>query len=208
MLELCMIRIIDQTNRERYAKSLDQLFRMRHEIFVQERGWKDFDRGTIESDQYDNEHAVYAACVDRQDDVIGCFRLYPTTLPHMLSETFASMVDGPIIQRPDVWEVTRYSIAKDRRDSRTFQELFLGLVEYCMSQGIVGTTALMRTLRLPVLQSIGMIVRPLGLPADVGGESNLAVLIETSEQSLMRIRKNAGVVGSVLEQDDAATRVA
>jgi len=204
-----MIRIVDHENRTRYAKSLDQHFRMRHQIFVQERGWKDFDRGTIETDDYDNEHAVYGLAIDNHDDVVGCFRLYPTTLPHMLSEQFAWMVDGPVPQRSDLLEASRYSIMQGRRDSRTYQELFLGIVEYCLSQGITGATALARTLRVPILQSIGMIVRPLGLPADVDGESNVAVLMETSEESLARIRKNAGVTGSVLESaETVASRVA
>ncbi|WP_160297930.1 acyl-homoserine-lactone synthase [Rhodopseudomonas palustris] len=182
---------------------------MRHKIFVQERGWTQFEQGTIETDAYDNAHTIYGLAIDHQDDVVGCFRLYPTTLPHMMSEHFAWMVDGPVPQRPDLLEASRYSIMQGRRDSRTYQELFLGIVEYCLSQGITGATALARTLRVPVLQSIGMIVRPLGLPADVDGESNVAVLMETSEESLARIRKNAGVVGSVLESTETlANRVA
>ncbi|NVN88194.1 MAG: GNAT family N-acetyltransferase [Rhodopseudomonas sp.] len=200
-----MIRIVNNDNRARYAKSMDQHFRMRHKIFVQERGWKEFERGTIETDEFDTEHAVYGLAIDRQDDVVGCFRLYPTTLPHMMSEHFAWMVDGPVPQRSDLLEASRYSIMEGRRDSRTYQELFLGIVEYCLSQGITGATALARTLRVPILQSIGMIVRPLGLPADIAGESNVAVLMETSEESLARIRKNAGVIGSVLESTEAVS---
>jgi len=200
-----MIRIVNNDNRERYAKSMDQHFRMRHKIFVQERGWKEFERGEIESDEFDDEYATYGLAIDRQDNVVGCFRLYPTTRPHMMSEHFAWMVDGAVPQRPDLLEASRYSIMDGRRDSRTYQELFLGLVEYCLSQGITGTTALARTLRVPILQSIGMIVRPLGLPADIAGESNVAVLLETSEESLARIRRNAGVVGSVLESTETVS---
>jgi acyl-homoserine lactone synthase len=207
--EIFVIRIIDKHSQRRFARTLDQHFRLRHEIFVQERGWKDFDRGTIETDQYDNEHSIYAVAVDDDDDAVGCFRLYPTTLPHMLSEQFASMVDGSIVERSDILELTRFSISKRRRDSRTYHELFLGLLEYCLSEGISGTTALMRTLRIPVIQSVGMTVHPLGLSKDIDGEINTAVLLEMTEESLARVRKSAGIFETVMEESNVvASRVA
>jgi acyl-homoserine lactone synthase len=201
-----MIRIVNRGNRGRYAKSLDQHFRMRHEIFVRERGWKDLDRGTIENDEYDDDNAVYALSVDEGDDVIGCFRLYPTTLPHMLGDKFAWMVDGPVPQRTDVNEATRFAIVKTRRDSRTYHELFLGMLEYGLSEGLSGITVVMRTLRIPIIQSIGMIVQPLGLPHEIDGESNTAVLYEVCQESLKQLQKSAGVFDSVLENDAALAR--
>jgi acyl-homoserine lactone synthase len=209
MRELAMIRIVNRDNRGRYAKSLDQHFRMRREIFVRERGWTDLDRGTIETDQYDDDHTVYALSVDAGDVVIGCFRLYPTTLPHMLGDKFAWMVDGPVPQRTDINEATRFAIAKNRRDSRTYHELFIGMLEYGLSEGLSGITAVMRTLRIPVLQGIGISVQPLGLPHQIDGESNTAVIYEVCHESLTRLRKSAGVFDSVLENNAAlANRVA
>ena len=194
-----MIRVIGKSNQNLFRPTLDLLFRMRHEIFVQEKGWKDLDRGETETDQYDNDSATYAVATDGSDDVTGCFRLYPTVLPHMLSEHFAWMVDGPILQRPDTMELTRFAISKNRRDKHTYHELFLGLLEHCLAENVSGATCLMRTLRIPVIQSIGMTVRPLGLPQDIAGESNTAVLIEMTEESLMRVRQSAGVFSSVME---------
>jgi acyl-homoserine lactone synthase len=205
MREPAMIRIINRNNRRGYAKSLDQHFRMRHEIFVRERGWTDLDRGTIENDEYDDDHAVYALSIDAADDVIGCFRLYPSTLPHMLSDKFAWMVDGPVPRRPDIVEATRFSIVKPRRDSRTYHELFIGMIEYGLSEGLSGITAVMRTLRIPIVQSIGVNVRPLGLPQEIDGESNTAVLYEVCDESLQRLRKSAGVFDSVIEGTAART---
>lgn len=203
-----MIRIVDLDSRLRHARSLEQHFRLRHEIFIHEKGWKEFDRGTFESDSYDDDNATYMLQLDRNEDVIGCFRLYPSTLPHMLSDHFAWMVDGAVPCRADILEATRFAIKKDRRNSFTYHELFLGMIEYGLQGGIGGITAVMRTLRIPILQSIGMRVRPLGLPHDVDGESHCAVLYEVSDEVLAALRKSAGVHDSVLESAAAASRVA
>jgi acyl-homoserine lactone synthase len=195
-----MIRVIDRHNRDRFPKSLDQLFRLRRDVFVAERGWKDFDRGAYEMDQYDTDDAVYLASLDGSDAVIGGLRLYPTLKPHMLSETFAHMIDGPIPQRGDILEVTRFALAVHARNSRTYCEMFLGLLEYGLSEGLAGTTALMRTLRIPIIQNIGMRVAPLGLPREIDGELQTAVLIEMSEESLAKVRRSAGRDEGVLEE--------
>ncbi|MDR3467118.1 MAG: acyl-homoserine-lactone synthase [Xanthobacteraceae bacterium] len=194
-----MIRVIDRSNRDRFRRTLDQQFRMRRDVFVTERGWKDFDRGAYEMDQYDTEDAVYLVSLDAHDAVIGGMRLYPTLKPHLMSETFAHMVDGPIPQRSDIMELTRFALAAHARHSHTYCELFLGLLEYGLGEGLSGTMALMRTLRIPVIQNLGMTVRPLGLPQDIDGEAQTAVLIEMNEDSLARVRRSAGRSESVLE---------
>src|ERR1700704_1203146 len=92
-----MIRVIDRTNRRQFIRTLDLHFRLRHQIFVKERGWKDFERDDVyEKDQYDNDNATYLISVDDQENVVGSFRLYPTVLPHMLSEQFPATVDGAV----------------------------------------------------------------------------------------------------------------
>jgi acyl-homoserine lactone synthase len=194
-----MIRVIDRANCDDFRVSLDQQFRLRREVFVEECGWKEFDRGDYETDQYDTADAIYVVSIDPNENVLGGFRLYPTELPHMLSEVFSSMVEGPILQRSDVLELTRLAIAAPARNSKNYCELFLGLLEYGLSEGISGTTALIRTLRIPIVQSVGMKVIPLGLPKDIDGEMLTAVLFEIDEESLTRVRKSAGVFTTVIE---------
>jgi len=194
-----MIRVIDRLSRDRFRRSLDQQFRLRREIFVAERGWTDFDRGAYEMDQFDTDDAVYLVTLDASETVVGGMRLYPSLKPHLLSETFAHMVDGPVPQRSDIFELTRFALAASARNSRTYCELFLGLLEYGLGEGLSGTTALMRTLRIPVIQTIGMKVTPLGLPQEIDGELQTAVLIELSEESLTRVRRSAGRFESVME---------
>jgi acyl-homoserine lactone synthase len=198
-----MIRVIDRLTRNRFRRSLDQQFRLRRDVFVVERGWAAFDRGAYEMDTYDTDDAVYLVALDASDTVVGCMRLYPTLRPHLLSETFAHMVDGAVPQRADIWELTRFALAASARNSRTYCELFLGLLEYGLGEGLTGTTALMRTLRIPIIQNIGMKVTPLGLSQEIDGELQTAVLIDMSEESLAQVQRTAERFDSVLEVGDS-----
>jgi acyl-homoserine lactone synthase len=195
-----MIRVIDRTNRHQFIRTLDQHFRLRHEIFVKERGWKDFDvDGIYEMDQYDNDDATYLVSVDEEDEVVGSSRIYPTVLPHMLSEHFAALVDGAVPQRIDLVEFTRLAICKSQRGTRIYFEQFLGLQEFCLGQGMSGATTLVRTHRIPIVQNAGMNVVPLGLSREIDGEMCTAIFIEASEKVLMRMRSVAGISGTVME---------
>ncbi len=196
---LIMIRVIDRLNRDRFRRSLDQQFRLRRDVFVTERGWTAFDHGAYEMDAYDTDDAVYLVTLDAGETVVGGMRLHPTLKPHLLSDTFAHMVDGAVPRRADIFELTRFALKASARNSRTYCELFLGLLEYGLGEGLAGTTALMRTLRIPVIQNIGMKVTPLGLPQEIDGELQTAVLIEMSEDSLAQVQRSAGRFESVLE---------
>jgi acyl-homoserine lactone synthase len=196
-----MIRVIDHANRLRYRDTLDRQFRFRHEIFVRERGWTDFDQdGKYEVDQYDNEKTIYHVALDDSENVIGCFRLYPTLAPHMISEIFPHLLDGPMIERPDVMEITRISVARDKRHGNTYYELLTGLQEYGLQQGLSAVTAVIRLFRMPVVQTAGFKVHPLGLPQEIDGETLVAVQFDIDEESLERIRRTANVNGPVLEE--------
>ncbi|RYE43192.1 MAG: autoinducer synthase, partial [Hyphomicrobiales bacterium] len=133
--------------------------------------------------------------------VIGGLRLYPTLLPHMISEEFPHLVEGAIIQRPDVMEWTRFAICRERRRSTTYSELLAAMQEYGLMEGLSGVTAVIRTHRVRAMQAAGCTVLPLGLPHDIGGESCVALYFEIGEDVLDRIREVGGLPGSVLDPD-------
>lgn len=195
-----MIRVVDWHNHHQFIRTLDQHFRLRHEIFVRERGWKDFDRdGIYEKDQYDNDATTYLISIDDHENVVGSSRVYPTALPHMLSEQFPALVEGAVPQRIDLLEFSRLAICKDRRGTQTYSEQFIGVQEFCLEQGMSGVTALVRTFRIPVMQKAGMNVIPLGLSQEIDREMCTAILVEVSEESLVRMREIAGIDSPVLE---------
>ena len=116
------------------------------------------------------------------------------------------MIDGAVPQRIDMLELTRLAICRSQRGSQTYFELFLALQEYCLEQGISGATTLVRTHRIPVVQKAGMNIVPLGLSREIGGEMCTAALIEVSEDVLQRMRKIAGIGGTVMEDREQPMR--
>lgn len=208
-MEAGMIRAIDSLNSREHADILDQIFRLRRKVFVEELGWRQFDvDGVYEKDKYDDSHAIHLASLTSDERVVGYCRLYPTALPHMLSEVFASYVDGAVPQRSDIFELTRAAVAPPYRKQKIWEEVFLGAHEFCEMHGAIAMTSFIRTLRLPYFQAAGMRITPLGLPADCNGESLAAVTLEVSERVILEMSKRAGFTGSVLERGTEFRKIA
>lgn len=198
-----MIRLINQTNAAFYAPTLEQQFANRHDVFVKELGWSNLAAAPgIELDQFDDEHAVYAVSITETGEAVGGIRFYPTSRPHMLSQTFPHLVDGPLIQKPDVYEVTRFHLLPAYRRADQYLELLVAIQEVGLSLGATGMTSIMRTLRLPIILESGLGVRPLGEPQLVDGVSNLAVYYEIDERILARMNKQRGSSRSVFETNE------
>jgi acyl-homoserine lactone synthase len=204
-----MIRVVDSGNRRKFAGILDSQFRLRHDIFVKERGWTEFETdGIYEKDQYDNDSAVYVIAADEAENVAGGFRLYPTTLPHMLVEQFPGLVEGRIPRQSDMLELTRFAMRKTERRSHHYFELLLAIQEYGLREGLAGYTSIINTPRIPILQSFGFDIKPLGLPQTMDDNTIIAVLFHVSEDCLSRVRNKVDIHASVFEHTTAQRRIA
>ena len=194
-----MIHVITRANRRLYETCLERLFMLRHQIFVGERGWIDLERPDgREIDAYDNEDAVYMVALEGER-IIGGHRLYPTVKPNALSDVFPHLASvRGVPEDLSVWEWSRYFVVKDRRDSKLNLALMAAVQELCLEEGITEVSAVMETWWLPRFQDAGFNVRPLGLPALVGGEWTMAALIEISAQTRDYVKEKAGIHGSVL----------
>jgi acyl-homoserine lactone synthase len=204
-----MIRVVDSGNCRQFAGILDSQFRLRHDIFVKERGWTEFEiDGIYEKDRYDNDSAVYVIAVDETGKVAGGFRLYPTILPHMLIEQFPDLVEGKIPQQSDMLELTRFAMRKTERRSHHYFELLLAIQEYGLREGLAGYTSIINTPRIPILQSFGFDIKPLGLPQTMDDNTIIAVLFHVSEDCLSRVRNKVNIHASVFENAAAQRRIA
>jgi acyl-homoserine lactone synthase len=204
-----MIRAVHSANNRQFAGILDGQFRLRHDIFVKERGWTEFEiDGIYEKDRYDNDSAVYVIAVDETGNVAGGFRLYPTTLPHMLVEQFPDLVEGKIPQQSDMLELTRFAMRKTERRSHHYFELLLAIQEYGLRAGLAGYTSVINMPRIPILQSFGFDIKPLGLPQTMDDNTIIAVLFHVSEDCLSRVRNKVNIHASVFEDAAAKRRTA
>lgn len=194
-----MIHVVTAANRGLYEACLEQLFLLRHQIFVDERGWTDLERPDgREIDAYDNDDTTYLVALDGER-IVGGHRLYPTVKPTMLGEAFPHLASvRGVPEDLSIWEWSRYFVVKDRRDGRLNLELLAAVQELCLDEGITEVCAVMETWWLPRFQDARFTVRPLGLPALVSGEWTMAALIEISAETLDYVKEKAGIHGSVL----------
>jgi acyl-homoserine lactone synthase len=196
-----MIHAISAVNRHLYEDVLEQHFRLRHDIFVEERHWDTLRKPDgREIDSYDNEDTVYLLALEGRR-VIGGHRLYPTTKPSMMSEVFPHLaaVRGCPAD-PLVWEWSRYFVVRDRRDGPLNLRLMAAVQEFCLNQGIAQVSAIMETWWLPRFHEAGFIVTPLGLPALVENAWTMAAIIDIRRETVDALHDRIGAA-SIVRQD-------
>lgn len=201
---MALIQVIRGKDAAKHASVLDEYFRLRHEVFVEERQWQALKRPDgRDVDAYDNAHATYLIAIDN-GKVIGGLRLYPTLLPHMISEFFPFLVnDKGILAGESILECTRYFIVRERRTGRTDCRLLAAFQQYCLEEGVSEVTAVVEMWWLPRWQQAGFKVRPLGLPQMIEGQPCIAAAIQISEESLAHVSRLAGLRSSCLTREDA-----
>lgn len=200
------VQIITSENSHLFVDILEETFRQRHKVFVEERGWTDLARPDgREIDQFDDPAATYLIALDG-DKVVGGQRLYPTTRPHMMSEVFSHLVQRGLPVGEDIYEVTRYFVVKERRFGRTDCMMLAAVMDFCLREGISSMTAVVEMWWLPRWQQAGFKTRPLGLPVQIEGQDCLAVEIMVSEETLARTSRLAGLKGSVLRDTGLSGR--
>lgn len=89
-----------------------KMFRLRHEVFHERLRWNVRSVGGLERDEFDDESTTYVIVKSLQSgDVIGSWRLRPTTLPYMLNDVFPELLHGlPAPHDPKIWEVSRFAV--------------------------------------------------------------------------------------------------
>lgn len=193
-----MAFLITQLNRDRYEKELDQIFQLRHEVFVETLGWRGLnsDDGR-ERDQFDNDDALYLATRDRADYVVGCMRLNPTTSPSLTATVFQGLVqfyDLPSLAT--VYDISRYAVSP--RAKGCGQAAFHGVDLVCaafelgLSEQWTAFTAVLPVSVFSSMLQNSVEVNALGFPASFEGQDYVAVTIPIRERSLQKLYEGSG----------------
>lgn len=196
-----MIHVISAANHHLYEDVLEEHFRIRHDIFVEERQWETLRKpDKREVDSFDNEDTIYLLALEGRR-VIGGHRLYPTTKPSMMSEIFPHLAEvRGYPSDPLVWEWSRYFIVRNRRDGNLNLRLMAAVQEFCLAEGIAKISAIMETWWLPRFQEAGFVVTPLGLPALVENAWTMAALIDVSRDTLRALNERTGLSSVIQRQ--------
>lgn len=99
------------------VRLLDRMYELRHTVFAERLQWTSLNRSRREIDLYDVLSPIYLICRDPAGDVVGCWRLLPTTGPYMLKDIFPHLLWGaPAPEQSDIWEISRFAIDPQWRD--------------------------------------------------------------------------------------------
>ncbi|MCR6502050.1 GNAT family N-acetyltransferase [Shinella sp. CPCC 101442] len=195
----------------RHAAEMEEAYNLRHEVFVEEKGWGDLARpDRREIDQFDNADAVHMIC-KRDGKVVGYQRMLPTTKPHLLSTVLSTLceVDRPI--GPHIWEWTRYCVSKSHRErgrklSPVANELLSGIVEWGLATGVDRIVIEMEPIWLLRLVQLNFMVTPLGIPRQIDEEDVVAVIAKFDRRTLEMLQLMRGNTDQVLVTPDRVTQ--
>ncbi|CAO4176899.1 acyl-homoserine-lactone synthase [Methylorubrum populi] len=199
-----MIHVVTAENMQDYAGALDQAFRLRHRVFVEELGWSNLARpDRREIDEFDDEHAIHLLAIDETETVIGYSRLLPTTRPYLLPMVLPQLCEGTPPSSPQTVEWGRICVAESARTSGrrlnpTALALMTAIVEWGLPRGITSFVSEMPTSWILRLLQLHLHAVPLGLPHEIEGEEIVAVEAAFDRRSLRQLQNKRGDIRSVL----------
>ena len=100
---------------------LDAMFRLRARYFNGMRGWNLPLESGCEIDRFDGTGTLYAAALEDDGTMVGCFRLLPTDRPHLLDSCFPDLMAAAsgrsLMHGPGLWEISRLAVIPTEPDS-------------------------------------------------------------------------------------------
>jgi acyl-homoserine lactone synthase len=198
-----VIHVIDRRNRSAFQRQLEDMYRLRYQIYVGRRRWKALERPDgRDIDQFDTEDTVYFLGLNASGAVTSGLRLNPTTKPHLINTIFPHAVTfEPIPIGDHIYEITRYFVVPERlaRDARrrAAGELITAMLEHGLTMGLTHISLLCDAFFMSTMLEMRWKVRSLGLPTPYPEGTCIAVLFEVSEEAIANTRQTRGVQGPV-----------
>jgi acyl-homoserine lactone synthase len=206
-----MIHIVTPENQHLFRDEMEQAYRLRHRVFVEEMKWTDLAKPDgREIDQFDDQHAVHMLYIDN-GKVLGYQRMLPSTRPHLLSDVLPQLCEDVRPVGSHIWEWTRYCVEAGHRErgralSPVANALLSGIVEWGLESGISTIIIEMNPLWLLRLVQLHFRTIPLGLPQRVGDQDVLAVTATFDRRTLARLQEMRGDHRRVLAEPAITSR--
>jgi acyl-homoserine lactone synthase len=180
---------------------------LRHSIFVDEMGWEDLRRTDgLEIDQFDHDEATHHLVI-RNGELAGYQRMLPTTRPHLLTEILTDLYEGTPPCGPDVFELTRYAVAKPYREGRwgvssVGSELIAGFIEWGMTRGVDKVIIEFEPMWVLRALQLRFLAQPLGYQRTYGRQQVVATLLTFDETTLRTVREKRNFDAPVLARGE------
>lgn len=196
------VHVVRRDNAHLYAAELEQNWRGRYQACVLERGWKNLERPDgRDIDQFDTDETIHLLAIDAKR-VIGGIRLCPSTSPTLLSEVFPYMSETPLFAAPDIYELTRIWVAREKRgkDIRPKVESFVtaASMECALALGLSKVRCMIEPWRIARNLNLGWTLRALGPPHRIDDVDVVAVEKDVSTAIWVSICMKTSITGSIL----------
>lgn len=201
-----MLYVVSPDKRKIFDQELENYFRLRKRVLIDQRGWDLKSEDGKEIDQFDHDQAHYLIykCPET-DRVCAGVRLTPSTAPNLTLDIFPHLIDPKrgFSPSPDVWESSRFVTESLETKSQkgmireaTFI-LFIGMIEY----GLRHNLQLFLTMTEVRLERIGKMnqwyLQRLGEVEKVGNTFAVSGLLEVSEEIRQKMRRNSGILRNI-----------
>ena len=119
-----MSRLIQGRDRRNFPREIDEMFRLRAQVFRDRMGWDVVVKDGWEIDRFDELDPLYLLCLDDHEVVRGSARLLPTTGPNLLNDVFSELLPGGNpVRSALMWESSRFSVDRSALAERTENRL-------------------------------------------------------------------------------------
>ncbi|PWI33456.1 acyl-homoserine-lactone synthase [Vibrio albus] len=179
-----MINIECKSRKEMSDKEYDELLNLRYRVFKQRLKWDVKSVNHQESDNYDHLDPTYLIAKSEQQ-MIGCWRILPTSGHYMLKDTFPQCLGGEKAPESDViYELSRFAVERSQSvgahytPSTVTMEMFKAIYLYGVQHSISYYVTVTST-------GVEKLLKRIGLPHQRFGSSEVYKLGDTKSVALL-----------------------
>src|SRR6267378_7663834 len=196
-----MMQLITADYYGSFISELADMHRIRYRVFRERLGWDVQVSGDMEIDEFDALHPAYLLQKAGDGRIQGCVRLLPSTGPTMLRDTFSILLDGATAPASSTtWESSRFALDTETDAAKAAHglasatyELFAGMIEFGLSRQLTEIITVTDARMERIWRRAGWPLRRIAEPRALGSTLAIAGYLETSIESLARIRNAGGL---------------
>jgi acyl-homoserine lactone synthase len=181
------IHIVQAGNAHLYEALLDENFRLRASIFVDELKWSSLRSvNGRERDLFDRGEATYYFAI-HEGRLVGSIRRHCSLAPTLLSDVFAHLAERRFERAADVYESTRQYVIPEYREEHPCKVagyLQRALWGHSLLEGGRAVNFVTWAWYVPLLTKSGLRPKPLGLPMPHEDMQLIALTCPVDEQVL------------------------
>lgn len=136
MIEVDCVSMLSRPSSKANDLIIDQHKLRYREVIAKEKWGNVYVVGDMEFDQYDNIATEYLIAKNSRNEAVGVSRLYPTTLPYMLMESFKYLSGTPFPSSPEIMEASRLVLDRSKLSKEERKPVIDKLILAYMERGL------------------------------------------------------------------------